>query len=89
MTTNSKPKPVFLVTCAVPKPRAKGRALWNPFSLRRLSRFAPFPPIGKENVGAGTVSKSVSESVSKAERLILQNSDANRLNTGVNQLLWF
>ena len=90
MTTNNEPlpfgnpgswitevqPPVVLVTSAVPKPRAKGQALWNPFSLRRLSRFAPFSPVEKENVGAGTVSETVSK---RGSRVVKNSGELNQI----------
>ena len=101
MTTNNEPlpfgnpggwiteiqPPVVLVTSAVPKPRAKGRALWNPFSLRRLSRCAPFSPVEKESVEGWTVSQTVSK---RGGRVVKNSGELNQINidfTGVFAIL--
>jgi len=79
--------PVVLVTSAVPKPRAKGRALWNPFSLRWLSRSAPFSPVEKENVEGWTVSETVSK---RGGRVVEYSGELNQINidfTGVFAIL--
>ena len=79
--------PVVLVTSAVPKPRAKGRALWNPFALRRLSRCAPFSPVEKESVEGWTVSETVSK---RGGRVVKNSGELNQINidfTGVFAIL--
>ena len=90
MTTNNEPlpfgnpggwitevqPPVVLVTSAVPKPRAKGRALWNPFSLHWLLRCAPFSPVEKESVEVGTVSQTVSK---RGGRVVKNSGELERI----------
>ncbi|MDD5139540.1 MAG: hypothetical protein PHY43_04670 [Verrucomicrobiales bacterium] len=77
MTTNNEQTPVVLVTNAVPKPRAKGQALWTPFSLRRLSRCAPFSPVEKESVAGWTVSETVSK---RGGRVVKNSGELNQIN---------